>query len=134
MSYYSTEVARIAAVHLPKRSTIEPIIRARRMMDAYACEGVDLDGMAREACLSKYHFARLFKRCYGQTPHQYVTDRRIAEAKRLLAGGASVEEACFRCGFASVPSFVSLFGRGTGTTPAAWRAAFRRQVEMRKIG
>ncbi|HWB92480.1 MAG TPA: AraC family transcriptional regulator [Puia sp.] len=122
MSYYSSEMARIMAEHLPKPETIQPVIRARRMIEKHACEGIDLDMMASEACLSKFHFSRLFRRCYGCTPHQYLTERRIEEAKGLLARGASVEEACFGTGFASVPSFALLFRRQTGMAPRVFRA------------
>ena len=121
MTYYSREIARITKKHLPRRATIEPIIRARRMLDTRCCEGIDLDSMAREVYLSTYHFSRLFKRCYGCSPHQYLTEKRIEEAKRLLGKGIRVEEACFRTGFASVTSFAALFKRHTARSPSAWR-------------
>ncbi len=121
MTYFSREAERIAREVLPKPSTIAAVIRAKQMIDDRFCDAIDIDAMAREAFLSRYHFVRLFRRCYGRTPHQYLTDRRIMEAKRLLKAGAGVGETCFRVGFSSVTSFSSLIKRGTGRSPSAWR-------------
>ena len=120
MSFYSRQIALIRQ-HLPKQDAIDAVIRARRLMEEQCCEAIDVDAMAREACLSSFHFIRLFKRCYGRTPHQLLTETRIKEAKRLLLQGASVDSACLQAGFTSVTSFAALFRRHTGRAPSAWR-------------
>jgi transcriptional regulator GlxA family with amidase domain len=40
--------------------------------------------MARAACLSPNHFLRSFKKAFHQTPHQYLTARRLERARALL--------------------------------------------------
>jgi AraC-like DNA-binding protein len=77
---------------------------------------------ARQAYLSPFHFHRLFVRAYGQTPHEFLTARRIDEAKRLLAqSNLSVTEICFNLGYQSLGSFSEKFRRVVGCTPTDYR-------------
>lgn len=64
---------------------------------------------------------RLFKTIYGKTPHQYLTEVRINQAKNMLADEATVAHACFSVGFDSISSFTGLFRRRVGITPAAFQ-------------
>ena len=59
--------------------------RARDYMHASAAEPLRLTDVARVGGLSPYHFLRVFKQAFGETPHQYLTGRRIESARRLLA-------------------------------------------------
>ncbi|MBN8856494.1 MAG: hypothetical protein BGO55_17000 [Sphingobacteriales bacterium 50-39] len=49
------------------------IVMAKLYMDENFHESIDLDRISREACLSRYHFHRLFTRIYQRTPHQGAT-------------------------------------------------------------
>ena len=74
------------------------------------------------ACLSPFHFLRLFKIAFGRTPHQYLTDLRLAVArKRLLETEQSVGEIGLSLGFENVNSFGRLFRRHQGITPQNFR-------------
>lgn len=46
---------------------------------------LDLQDLADAACLSTFHFARMFKQSFGMSPHAWVMQRRLALARRLLA-------------------------------------------------
>lgn len=95
---------------------------AREWMISHAGELIDLEQAAAMAMLNKQHFLRLFKKAYGQTPHQFLTQVRLVEASRLLERSElPVAEVAERVGFASVPSFGLLFRRKTGQSPAAYR-------------
>jgi AraC-like DNA-binding protein len=86
-----------------------------------------LDVAAREACISPFHFHRLFSRTYGQTPHEFATERRIERARRmLLEGDESVTEVCFDVGYSSLGTFSSKFLRHVGCTPSEFRRGARR--------
>jgi AraC family transcriptional regulator len=77
---------------------------------------------AREACLSPFHFARLFASFHGETPHRYLTRLRLAHARALLRSDArTVAEVAFACGFESLGSFTTLFTRTVGVTPSHFR-------------
>lgn len=93
------------------------VMQAKRYIDEHYGSDIDLDRMAREACLSKFHFIRLFRRYYGKTPHAYLKEVRLAEARRLLGKGIPIRHVCFAVGFTSVPSFTRLFKAMTGKTP-----------------
>src|SRR5262245_34952748 len=109
MTYYEQQVIKIKGEHFSKEYLYERIVHAKQFIDKHYAGNIDLDAIAEEACFSKYHFIRLFKSVYGQTPHQYLIDVRIQRAKLLLQTSAPVSSICFAVGFDSVSSFTSLF-------------------------
>lgn len=105
----------------PRQYLYRRVVRAKLFIDAHFSSAIELDNIADEACFSKYHFVRLFRSIYGRTPHQYLTDVRIRQARKLLADEATVAAACYAVGFDSISSFTGLFRRRVGVTPAAFQ-------------
>ena len=105
----------------PKQYLYRQIVRAKLYIDENFASTIELDNIADEACFSKFHFCRLFRKIYGKTPHQYLTAVRIEAALRLLENGSSVKAACFAVGFDSISSFTGLFKRRVGMTPAEFQ-------------
>ena len=71
------------------------IVTAKLYIDDNFQEAIDLDKIAGQACLSRFHFHRLFTKVYKITPHQYLTRKRIDKAKTLLhKDNLSVTEVC----------------------------------------
>ena len=100
----------------------ERIGRARQLIDRAYSEPLDLDRLASEACLSPFHFHRLFRREYGETAHQYLTRRRVERARDLLiTTELSVTDICLEVGFTSLGSFSSKFRRHAGHPPSHYR-------------
>ena len=96
--------------------------RARDHIDRNYCEPLDLDGLARVAGVSKFHFARSFEAAYGETPIRYLTRRRIERAQDLLrVANLTVTEVCMAVGFASLGSFSARFSQLVGESPTAYR-------------
>ena len=96
--------------------------RARTLLHEQYAEPIDLETVARHVYLSRYHFARQFRREFGVTPHQYLTQRRLDAAKQLLqSADRTVTEVCFSVGYGSVGSFSSLFARHVGLSPERYR-------------
>ncbi len=80
--------------------TYQRLVRARTFIDQCYHLPLDLQQISSEACLSRYHFLRLFRRAFNKTPHQYLTQRRIEKAKELLSSsGLTVTDVCFEVGF-----------------------------------
>jgi AraC family transcriptional regulator len=78
--------------------------------------------LAATVGMSPYHFARLFKQSTGLSPHQYVIERRIEAAKKLLMHTElSIAMIAYRVGFASQSHFAAHFRQRTGVTPKAYR-------------
>lgn len=95
-----------------------------RLLAAVEGEPRDLETMARAAGMGRFAFCRAFTAALGISPWRYVTLRRIARAKQLLAGSdLPVKEVATACGFDDPDYFSRAFRRETGTTPGAWRAA-----------
>lgn len=100
----------------------ERLCRARAFINERYHEPIDLDEISREACLSRYHFLRLFREEFATTPHQYLIDRRIEKAKELLRHRRlTVTDVCFEVGFQSLGSFSTLFRQRVGDAPVNYR-------------
>jgi AraC family transcriptional regulator len=101
-------------------------VEAARWLDAHAHEPIDLEGAARAAGLSAFHFLRIFGNVLGVTPHQYLVRARLRHAARLLADEArSITDIALDVGFADVSNFVRTFHRAAGASPRSFRRAAR---------
>jgi AraC-like DNA-binding protein len=117
MTYYEQQVLRIRDQHYPKPYQTDRVVQAKHFIDKHAASNITLEDIAAHSCLSKFHFIRLFKKCYGTTPHQYLTEIKLVKAKQLLQSGTSVSATCFLLGFTSTTSFTGLFKKNTGLAP-----------------
>jgi len=107
--------------------TLKRLCRARDLLAADPSARLPLAAAARVACLSPWHFQRLFTRAFGESPHRFAARRRIELAKRLLAAGQlSVTEVCFEAGYESLGSFSAKFSAWVGRPPSAYRREVRR--------
>ena len=83
---------------------------------------ISLEELAREAGLTRSHFARAFKVTTGQPPHRWLMARRIERAEDFLANSRlSLAEIATLCGFASQSHFTRVFANATGQSPGDWR-------------
>jgi AraC family transcriptional regulator len=79
----------------------------------------DLRELADVACLSEFHFARMFKASFGTSPHAWVMQRRLSHARELLAQGrCSLQQVVERAGYAHL-SHLNAALRGAGLASAA---------------
>jgi AraC family transcriptional regulator len=100
--------------------------RARDFMEASLHQPISLNEIAEVAWFSPHHFLRLFKKMFGETPHQYLTRRRIETARQMLTRtDQSVTEICGALGFESLGSFSWLFRRHMGASPEQFRLSQR---------
>ena len=86
-------------------------------IDQHLAEDLDMDSLAEQFYISKYHMMRLFHRETGFTIHTYLLQRRLLMARQLIEKGMRTTEACYRCGFRSYSSFTRAYNKHLGTTP-----------------
>jgi AraC family transcriptional regulator len=84
-----------------------------------------IDRLASIACLSRFHFARAFKSAVGQSPHRYVSGKRLERAKALLVrGDQSLVDIALALNFSCQANFTRAFRQVTGLTPGQYRRSF----------
>lgn len=104
-----------------KKDLYRRLHRGKECIDALFQFPLAIETVATEACLSEYHFFRLFKQVFGQTPHQYLHQKRLNHAAQLLGREqASVTEAAIASGFADIHSFSKAFKKHFGVSPTNW--------------
>lgn len=124
LAKYSAAASR-ATPRAPSLS-YEKLKRVLDLVDHRFAEEIGLDDMAAEACLSPFHFSRVFQKATGFSPHRYVTERRIQDAKaKLEEGRLSFVEIALEAGFGSQANFNRLFRKHAGLTPGQFRALRR---------
>jgi AraC family transcriptional regulator len=80
--------------------------------------------LARLAGLSLFHFCRAFRDSFEESPHGYVTRRRVERAQGLmLTTNASLGQIAAECGFTDQAHLSRLFRRIVGESPGVWRRA-----------
>ncbi|CAN5425288.1 hypothetical protein BH11PSE4_BH11PSE4_10050 [soil metagenome] len=112
-------------------------VRINRVID-YMAQHLDqeigIDDLAAVACLSPFHFIRMFRKRMGMPPSRYLSWMRLERAKTLLAkGDSSLSEIAAACRFSSQANFTRAFHRVTGSTPGFYRRSLltkRNQVSL----
>jgi AraC family transcriptional regulator len=99
--------------------------RLSRILDyieANLAGDLSIDRMASIACLSRYHFARAFRQAIGQSPHRYVSAKRLERAKALLIqGDRSLVDIALALRFSCQANFTRAFRQATDQAPSRFR-------------
>lgn len=112
-----------ALVAMPRGGLSSAALRlVRDRIEARLGESLTIEELAREAGLSRFHFARAFKKATGLPPHRYVTLRRVERAKGLLRhSDLPLADVALEVGFSNQAHFTDRFHRLTGSTPNGYR-------------
>jgi AraC family transcriptional regulator len=99
--------------------------RIKELVDAKMEDDLSLDEMAKSVGLSTAHFARMFRKSTGETPHQFVLRQRLERAKAMLrAPDARVLDVAVACGFKTQQHFAQAFRDVCGVSPTEYRQDF----------
>jgi len=94
----------------------------KELVDAKLEDDLSLDEMAESVGLSTAHFARMFRKSTGESPHQFVLRQRIERAKGMLrVPDARALDVAVACGFKTQQHFAQVFRDVCGTTPTVYR-------------
>jgi AraC family transcriptional regulator len=107
---------------------------AQRVIDhvlEHLDEALDLAALAREACLSPFHFHRVFRGMVGETPLELVRRVRLERAAwRLVHTDATVADIAFGAGFETHEAFARAFRASYAKSPSAFRTMKNARVEL----
>ncbi|WP_170131228.1 helix-turn-helix domain-containing protein [Deinococcus yavapaiensis] len=101
-----------------REETYRRVQRARDYAEASLHAPVTLAELADVANLAPHHFLRAFKVVTGETPHAFLTRRRLERARRLLREGMPVGRAALDVGFSSPTSFTAAYKQRFGAPPS----------------
>jgi len=103
------------------------LCHARDRLREWEDSVLSVSEVARTSGFTRFHFIRLFKAIFGETPHQYRSRAQVEKAKHLLIlTDLSITDVCMAVGFSSLGSFSALFSRRVGMPPSGFRRRYRR--------
>jgi AraC family transcriptional regulator len=129
-------LAQLIATHLAKNyaqvaqetssgSSSLPGFKLKQVTDwieGHLADEFDLERLAAQTGLSKFHFHRLFTRATGMSPAKYQINARINEARRRLRETKqSIIGVALDLGYPSPSHFAQVFRRETRMTPSEYR-------------
>jgi AraC family transcriptional regulator len=95
----------------------------RDLIEQRLSEKLSIENLATEIDLSPFHFARMFKQSFGESPANYINRRRVAMTKKYLTGQEPLAQISTQSGFSHQSHMTATFKKLTGVTPAAYRKA-----------
>jgi AraC family transcriptional regulator len=102
------------------------MVRVLEYVEAHLSERLDLRVLAKEAGISPFHFAALFTKAVGATPHRHVQHLRMQAAKAMLRDtDKSILDIALSCGFGSASHFAAAFRRQFLQSPTEYRTSLR---------
>src|SRR5499427_5605438 len=106
--------------------------KVREFVHAKMEDELSLGELAQSVGLSTAHFAEMFRKSMGETPHQFVLRVRIERAKEMLRSAESrVLDVAIACGFKTQQHFARVFRQLCGSTPTEYRREFQGHVVPR---
>ncbi|MFO3705206.1 helix-turn-helix transcriptional regulator [Xanthomonas codiaei] len=111
---------RASALHAQRARAVA---RALHYIETHLCEPTGVAQLAAAACMSRFHFARVFRDATGASPMAYLRRRRLERAQALLREGRhTVSQIATDLCFFDQSHFVRSFRTATGCTPARFAA------------
>ena len=103
------------ASHTGEGTKISPLISEfLQYVNQHLCAPIDIGRVAADLFVSESYLFRLFKKELHQTPQEYIHEKRLMMARKMLADGERPTAVCTRCGFADYTTFyrnyVAFFG------------------------
>ena len=84
-------------------------------------ENFSLNDIEKALSFNNRYISRMFKQSTGISLKQYILEKKITLAQKLLAEGCSVTDACYNSGFNDYSNFIRTFKQYTGTTPGSFK-------------
>jgi len=122
MTLRHAETRPVPATCRPSAAALD---RVRQALEAEPSREHTAEHLAALAGTSRFCLMRGFQRVYGLTPHAYLRQLRLSEARRLLAAGEAPAAVAAAAGFADQAHLTKRFKGAFAVTPGQYRAAVR---------
>jgi AraC family transcriptional regulator len=110
------------------------VLRVKALIEGRLAERLSLGDLAAAVRLSKTHFAKAFRKSFGDSPHVHLMKQRIVRAKHLMTTtGDHLAEIALACGLSDQAHLSRTFRRLEGDSPNAWRRRSRLPVGLGRI-
>ena len=115
---------RISSLSATRKSTRDELYRriskGKDFIDAHLKEKLSIERIAKECCLSPFHFLRTFSKFYEVTPYQYILAERLRKAQYLIdCTSTDLTQIIEATGFEHKRTFQRAFQKKYGMTPFA---------------
>lgn len=121
---YLTEIHQIYSPSSPKENFIRESIE---YMQTNYQRTLSVDDIAKHACMSTYHFGRLFKQLTGLSPHNYLKQYRLSRSYRCLQQNTTVFDTAIETGFYDSSHFIKAFQNYMAVSPKEYQKAIIKQ-------
>lgn len=115
----------LAPVHARERREHRAIRLVKRQLRAWQGDPPSLSALASLASLSRFHLSRIFSESEGLTPYAYYEQVRLARARYLIHGGATLSHAAHAVGFTDQSHLTRHFRASLAMTPGTYARAVR---------
>lgn len=114
-----------------RQTYIECVTAAVEVLAANLDETPALAELAAEACLSPFHFHRIFRGMVGESPGEFVRRLRLERAAyQLMASKEPVTAIAFEAGYQAHEAFTRAFRAAYNRSPSEYRHRWRSQIEL----
>lgn len=96
----------------------EKTVAILQYLNAHLTERISIDDLSTRFYVSKFYMMRRFREETGYTIHSYLVGKRLLLARELIAGGGSITDACYQCGFQDYSTFSRAYKKQFGQTPS----------------
>ena len=105
---------------ITKKELYKKILTGKDYIDTYFANPLTIEMIAKECCMSEYHFFRLFKLIHQVSPHQYIIRKRLECGKKMLElHQVPISTAALDCGFSDIHTFSGAFRKYFGFSPSS---------------
>lgn len=102
-----------------KKDLYRRLMLSKIFISEHFSEPINVDDIAREIGMSKFHFFRLFKQVFNKSPYQYLMHKRLENALILIKkGNTSISEIAMDTGFSDIHAFSKAFKNAYGMSPS----------------
>ena len=118
MVLFNRNVVRQPKAFITTAAYHEKVIDVITYIQEHLTEDINVDVLAGQCYISKYYLMRQFKEATGYSIHQYINEKRIQAARRMILSGMPASKACYECGFRDYSTFARRFKMIVGRAPS----------------